>query len=125
KHLDHMLQAPAANRLTLELMYSCLSLGFEGRYRLHARGASEHAKVRENLYNTLRGLMGPQERELSPEWRGIDMPATSTREGLPIWVFAAAAGVFLLGLYWGMSYLLSSNEDTFGDRFGRLLPMRS
>src|SRR5262249_11674006 len=44
---------------------------------------------------------------------------------LPIWVFAAAAGVFLLGLYAGMSYLLGSNEDVFGDRFGRLLPMRS
>jgi type VI secretion system protein ImpK len=125
KHLDNMLQAPAANRLTLELMYCCLSLGFEGRYRLHPRGASEHAKVRENLYNTLRGLMGPQERELSPEWRGVDMPARSSREGLPIWVFAAAAGVFLLGLYWGMSFLLGSNQDTFDDRFGRLLPNRS
>ena len=111
KHLDNMLQAPAANRLTLELMYCCLSLGFEGRYRLHPRGASEHAKVRENLYNTLRGLMGPQERELSPEWRGVDMPARSSRDGLPIWVFAAAAGVFLLGLYWGMSLLLGSNQE--------------
>jgi len=120
-HLDNMLQAPAANRLTLELMYCCLSLGFEGRYRLHPRGASEHAKVRENLYNTLRGLMGPQERELSPEWRGVDMPATSSRDGLPVWVFAAAAAVLLLSLFWGLSWWLSSNESPFGDRFGRLM----
>jgi type VI secretion system protein ImpK len=124
-HLETILQAPAVNRLALEVMYCCLSLGFEGMYRMHPRGASEHAKVRENLYNTLRGLMGPQERELSPEWRGVNMPARSSREGLPIWVFAAAAGVFLLALYWGLSYWLSASEDPFGDRFGRLLPRQA
>jgi type VI secretion system protein ImpK len=40
-------------------------------------------------------------------------------------VFAAAAGAFLLALYWGMSYLLASNSDAFDDRFGRLLPIRA
>jgi type VI secretion system protein ImpK len=123
-YLSNMLQAPAANRLTLELMYCCLSLGFEGMYRLHARGASEHAKVRENLYNTLRGLMGPQERELSPEWRGVDMPARSAREGLPVWVFAAAAAVLLLGLFWGLSWILSSGSDGVSTRFAALLQPR-
>ena len=38
----------------LELMYLCLSLGFEGRMRVAQRGASELSRTREGLFNLLR-----------------------------------------------------------------------
>ncbi len=124
-HLDQMLQAPAANRSVLELMYASLSLGFEGRYRLHPRGPAEHAKVRENLYNTLRGLQGVTERELSPEWRGVAMPAQVRRSGLPVWVAAVAAAVLAFLVFAGLLIALSARSDAVEGRFAGLLPMHA
>jgi type VI secretion system protein ImpK len=119
-HLETMLSAPAANRGVLELMYCSLALGFEGRYRLHPRGHAEHSRVRENLYNTLRGLIGSQERELSPEWRGVTAPARSGRKGLPLWVLAAAAAVFALGVYAALMFALGARSEAVESRLGAL-----
>ncbi|MBL8834641.1 MAG: type VI secretion system protein TssL, long form [Alphaproteobacteria bacterium] len=124
-HLDQMLQAPAANRPVLELMYASLSLGFEGRYRLHPRGPAEHAKVRENLYNTLRGLQGATERELSPEWRGVNAPAQARRKGVPIWLTIVAAMLVAFLVFAGLLIALAARSDAVEGRFADLLPMRT
>jgi type VI secretion system protein ImpK len=107
----------------LELMYCSLALGFEGRYRLHPRGHAEHSRVRENLYNTLRSLIGTQERELSPEWRGVNAPARAGRRGLPLWVLAAAAAVFALGVYAALMFALASRSDAVEARLAGLAPL--
>lgn len=119
-HLENMLSAPAANLGVLELMYCSLALGFEGRYRLHPRGHAEHSRVRENLYNTLRNLIGTQERELSPEWRGVDAPMRSGRRRLPLWVLTAAAAVLALGIFWALMFALGSRADAVVSRLGGL-----
>ncbi len=124
-HLDQMLQAPAANRPVLELMYASLSLGFEGRYRLHPRGPAEHAKVRENLYNTLRGLQGATERELSPEWRGVNAPAQTRRKGVPVWLTAVAAALIAFLVFAGLLIALAARSDAVEGRFADLLPTRA
>ena len=38
----------------VELMYLCLSLGFEGRYRVLPRGAATLAEFRDGVFRTLR-----------------------------------------------------------------------
>ena len=45
--LKQLLSEPRGNADILEVMYSCLSLGFEGRLRMQANGAAELARVRE------------------------------------------------------------------------------
>ena len=56
----------------LELIYYCISFGFEGRMRLDSQGASRLFSMRERIYAALRTLRGAFERGLSPRWKGED-----------------------------------------------------
>jgi type VI secretion system protein ImpK len=42
----------------LELIYLCLSIGFEGKYRIMERGASQLDIVRDALYRQIRQVRG-------------------------------------------------------------------
>ncbi len=123
-YLAKMMEAPAANRPVLQMMYECLSLGFEGRYRIHQRGPAEHAVVREKVWQALRNVAGPLERELSPDWKGVDAPARGQKRTVPVWVVAAlAAGVAFLA-FCGLLMLLSVRAEGPDAKSAQLLPLR-
>ena len=48
--LDRLLAFPSGNLQLLELMYLCLAMGFEGRYRVRDGGREQLERVRERLY---------------------------------------------------------------------------
>ena len=103
----------------LELLYCCLSLGFEGRLRLKPRGASELAALREDLYRLIRTARGAFERGLSPRWRGVTLRA---RPGawLPGWVVALVTlGGLALG-YGALLLSLNARSDTAFAALGAL-----
>lgn len=61
----------------LELMYLCLSLGFEGKYRVIERGGQELEGIRDALYRQIRHVRGDSRAEqpdgggaLHPQRRG-------------------------------------------------------
>ncbi|SFV57373.1 Outer membrane protein ImpK/VasF, OmpA/MotB domain [hydrothermal vent metagenome] len=54
KILEQLLRAPAKYINLLELMYICLSLGFEGKYRIQNRGKMELDSIRESLYRQMK-----------------------------------------------------------------------
>ena len=109
--LQRLAQSPAQNRDLLELLYICLALGFEGRYRVIDNGRAQLESLRERLAEILRTQRGEYERELSPAWK----PAAVKRHRLfavvPLWVAFAACGVVLLGIYLALSYKLNSASD--------------
>ncbi len=51
--LAQLRQNPGTFLPVLELMYLCLSLGFQGRYRLSPRGPGELDRLREDLYTII------------------------------------------------------------------------
>ncbi|MCF9016182.1 hypothetical protein GIV33_26340, partial [Pseudomonas carnis] len=53
-HLDAAELRPAENLALLELMYLCLALGLEGRYRIQSEGRAALALRRRQLYETIR-----------------------------------------------------------------------
>ena len=83
----------------IELMYVCMSLGMQGRYRLSPRGPAELDRVREETYALLMRLRRPAERALSIHWRGVSAPYRPLRAILPVWV-AAMGAVGLLALFY-------------------------
>jgi type VI secretion system protein ImpK len=85
----------------IELMYACMSLGMQGRYRLSPRGPAELDRVREETYVLIMRARGPAERALSPHWQGISAPYRPLRASLPVWV-AALVGLGLLGLLYAL-----------------------
>jgi type VI secretion system protein ImpK len=108
----------------MEIAYLCLALGFQGRYRLSPRGASELDRIREGLYQLLVQLRGAWERELSPHWRGEDAPHRGPARGIPAWV-AACVALFGLGMGWYvLNNYLNDGSDNLYERIAALPPGR-
>ena len=102
---------PARNLALLELMYLCLSLGFQGQYRLSQRGPAQLERVREDLYQTIVQLRQPYEQGLSPRWKGETAPYRPARGVVPVWVMAVVA-ITVVGLTWGVfSLRLNAASD--------------
>src|SRR4029078_12796290 len=63
--LSKLAQNPAGNRDLLELLYICLALGFQGRYRGLDNGKAQLESVRERLAAILQKGQPEYERDLS------------------------------------------------------------
>lgn len=110
--LDQAHKEPGSNLWLLELMYLCLSLGFQGRLRVERRGADELARLRSGLYATIRNQRGEFERDLSPRWRGMEIGHRMLRRRFPVWlVWVLTAGLMVFA-WLGLDYLLNLEADT-------------
>ena len=109
--LDRLLTFPSGNLHLLELMYLCLALGFEGRYRVRDGGREQLERVREQLFQTIRKERGDPDQELSPHWRGLVEHRDPLIHQIPLWVFAGLAGLLLLGLFAAFTFALSRDSD--------------
>ncbi len=107
--LDRVSADPRRYLSLLELLYVCLSLGFEGRYRLDEQGAAKLAQVRSELYRRIQGLRPPPEADLSPQWRGVVDRRNAVLRFVPWWIVAAASAALLVGAYILSSSLLTSH----------------
>jgi type VI secretion system protein ImpK len=115
--LDQIQKVPGRFLNVLELMYTCISLGFEGKYRVLPRGASMLAGVRESLYQTIRLQRGEYERELSPHWTGVEAAHRPLHAKIPLWVIAAVVLGLLAVIFIVFTYLLNQASD---ERFAAL-----
>ncbi len=112
--LGKLAENVAANRGLLELIYSILALGFEGRYRVLQDGRSQLDAVREKLALMLREQSGTAAPELSPHWAGVPVAAARLRDGIPVWVAATAAALLLAVVFVAMRMLIANqSNDSF------------
>ncbi|UHD16097.1 type IVB secretion system protein IcmH/DotU [Thiocapsa bogorovii] len=109
--LERLLAYPSGNLNLLELLYLCLALGFEGRYRVRDDGRNELEQVRERLFLAIRSQRGEPEQELSPHWRGFGQRRDPLIHQLPLWVLAAISGIALLGLFSLFTFALHRASD--------------
>jgi len=109
--LKRVTEDPANNVDLLELMYICISFGFQGKYRVVEGGRSQLEELRERLYLTIRSQRGEPESDLSPHWKGAAHKRMALTNWLPVWVGAALAGVCLLLAYLGFGWSLSRSSD--------------
>ena len=105
-----------ANRDLLELLYACLALGFEGRYRVVENGRSQLEAVRQRLAELLRKDSGEYERALSPHWQGRSAPQRAGWSVAPLWIALSVGAVVLLGGYLWARHLLSAASDPVYDQ---------
>ena len=109
--LDRMRQSPAENLYILELIYICLSLGFEGKYRVLHRGKENIEQIREELFGVIRTYRGEYERSLSPSWQGLGKIRNSLAQYVPMWVIASVVGGFMLLSYSGFRVWLYQSSS--------------
>ncbi|MFT4184370.1 MAG: type VI secretion system protein TssL, long form [Rhizobium sp.] len=120
--LDHFHQSPGTNKDLLLLIYLCLSLAFEGRTRVSARGSLELGRIRDSLYKTLLGQYGVFERELSPHWRGVSARHKPLRTAVALWTaLSALVLLFALGYLFFTLSLNQASDGTF-QRLANLPP---
>jgi len=120
--LDRIRQQPAGNIDLLELIDTCISLGFEGKYRVQQNGRVQLDALRDELFSTIRMQRGDYERELSPHWRGLSTRKAALTRYIPYWVVAALAGALVLSIYIGFSFALHSSAKPLIEDLNKVVP---
>ncbi|MCY1280015.1 type IV/VI secretion system protein, DotU family [compost metagenome] len=110
--LEHLSRNPVKHLAMLELMYICLALGFEGKYRVLPRGMLELEAIRDSLYRQVRQLRGDLPRELSPHWQGLEQGRRRLVRSAPGWLVALFTLAGLGLLYGGFSWVLHEQRST-------------
>ncbi len=109
--LEQVSKDPVKNLSLLELIYLCLSLGFEGKFRIVARGNLELEAIRDALYRQIRHLRGDVPRELSPHGQGLNERRSHLVRRVSGWGLA----VFTLGclavMYSGFAWVLGEQRE--------------
>lgn len=120
--LGQLYQRPEETIDALELMAICLSIGFVGKYRVVEGGGGHLARIRAELYRTIRRVRGPHERTLSPPFATIDAPYRAPTR--MTWFWGAALGALallaLVYLYWG--FVLSQRLETAAEQVAAIAP---
>ncbi|CAM5774301.1 hypothetical protein LMIY3S_04466 [Labrys miyagiensis] len=109
--LAKLRQNPQINHDLLGLMHACMSLGFEGKYRV-AGGDVPHQQIRRDIYETLRAREARVTDDISPHWRGQDIAAAYVRRTVPLWAVTSTAAGLLLLCFLVFRWLLGDLSDT-------------
>jgi len=109
--LTKLLENTKANKELLELMYICITLGFEGRYRVIANGKIQLGALREKLAQSLIKERNLYERDLSPHWHPSPYKSRKFFLAIPIWVFLSFCGLTLLTTYFSLNFSLNTKSD--------------
>ena len=122
EELERAKADPSTNYALLELMHACLSLGFQGIHRTSAGGAAQLQMIQRNLYELLRRTRPHTDADLSPHWRGQDIPPPVRGFRVPFWAPVAVLASLVFLLFIGMRILLASDTDTVTGEMRRLFP---
>ena len=120
--LDRLSKNPVKHLPMLELMYLCLSLGFEGKYRVMVRGMLELEGIRDALFRQVRQLRGDAPRELSPQWEGLNDQRRSLVRVVPWWMVTLFALICLVVMYSGFAWVLGEQREAVLQPFQQLDP---
>lgn len=123
--LKSLAQNPTKNRNLLELMYLCLSLGFEGRYRIIENGKDKLINIREWLYRILQKERGIAETTLSPHWEGVTDRRNPLMRLVPLWVFGAIAASLLAILFSVFLFKLNNESDPVFRQLSSIQPAKT
>ncbi|EPJ84108.1 MULTISPECIES: type IVB secretion system protein IcmH/DotU [Pseudomonas] len=121
--LDRVLQNPSKYLPLLELMYVCLSLGFEGKYRVLPRGNVELEAIRDSLYRQILNQRGEIPRELSPHWEGLNDGRRSLVRIVPWWLVVIFTLISLAAMYSGFAWVLGEQRETVLQPYQALDPI--
>jgi type VI secretion system protein ImpK len=109
--LDKAKLDPLTNYSVLELMYACMAMGFQGIHRTAQGGASTLQMIQRNLYEVLRKVRPVVKEDLSPHWRGQDLPTEGSTFRVPFWAMAALAALLLFAIFVTLRIRLDSSVD--------------
>jgi type VI secretion system protein ImpK len=120
--LEELQKDPGRHAEVIELMYLCISLGFEGRYRVLGRGTAALTELRDSVYRGVRQRRGEFERELSPQWRGIRTDGKTLSRRVPLWLVGLGTVAAACTIYLVFNFSLAGASDIAFGQFSALPP---
>ncbi|HLS42946.1 MAG TPA: DotU family type VI secretion system protein [Paenalcaligenes sp.] len=109
--LARLSQNPAMYKDLLVLLYYCLALGFEGRYRVSDNGQAQLQTIKQRLLQSLRSVRAEYPAALSPHWQDKPVLQQLKRLPIPLWAVITLAGAVALAFYLSLSWSLSGRSD--------------
>ncbi|WP_024871770.1 type IVB secretion system protein IcmH/DotU [Tolumonas lignilytica] len=104
--LDKLSRNPTKHINILELIYVCLSLGYEGKYRVLQRGLAELEAIRNSLYRQIRLIRGDHPKDLAINWQSTGTGKQKLPIYVPVWLILVMALCCLGLVYAGFDYVL-------------------
>jgi type VI secretion system protein ImpK len=120
EELDRAKADPLVNYPVLELLHTCLALGFQGIHRTSSGTATTLQQIQRNLYETLRRVRPKVSRDLSPRWRGQNLPTRASVVRVPTWAVVGLAALLLFGLYITLRSLLGDGSEAVAETLATL-----
>ncbi len=119
--LSKLRQNPQLNHHVLGLMHACMSLGFEGKFRMTG-GDVSHQQIRRDIFQTMRSGEARAPEDISPHWRGQNIAAAYVRRAIPLWAIACCAAGALFLSFVGLRWMLGSMSDIAEVKLAALNP---
>jgi len=109
--LARLIQTPHQHIDLIELLYYCIMLGFEGRYRVIENGRAQLETLKARLLQLIESTRGDRSSQLALHWHGVQRLASPPWTMVPLWVAAACTLLLAFLIYLWFSYRLSSRSD--------------
>jgi len=109
--LNKLAEDPVSKIDLIEFYYVCLSLGFEGRYRVVNGGNFELDALRQKLSKLIKNVRGNHEADLSLHWRGENTIKVKSHNYFYLWLSMAFSSILLLFLFMYFSFSLNERAD--------------
>ncbi|MPW21307.1 DotU family type VI secretion system protein [Paraburkholderia sp. CNPSo 3157] len=109
--LARLSEHPQQHLDLIELLYCCLALGFEGRYRVLDNGRAQLDALMQRVAQLIRQARGEFDAPLSPHWRDEIPTERARRFIVPVWACAALAGLIGFGAYLAFELTLARQSD--------------
>lgn len=108
----HRLSAdPAKRAATLEVMFACLALGFEGQYRSAPDGPTALISLRADLYQRIRSVVPRPRPTLSRNWLPVIPRGARRHTRMPIWAIGGVAAAMLVALYAVLAWTMTQEAQ--------------
>ncbi|QUM80941.1 type VI secretion system protein TssL [Moritella sp. 5] len=115
EHFYQLLDESVANMVEMvfvvELQYLCLSLGYQGKYRVTKNAEQLIESLRDNLGLALKNHHGRREKRLSDNLQVAQVGSVKAKFELPIWVTASIAAALLAASFIGLRFNVNENAD--------------
>jgi type VI secretion system protein ImpK len=97
--VDRVRGNPARYADLIELLYVCLALGYEGKYRQDPGGSARLADLQHDLYRLIRERRQLRDEPLSPNWQGVQDKRNPVIRYVPWWIIGATVLAVLAVAY--------------------------
>lgn len=110
--LEQVMTYPNQHANVLELMLTCMSLGFEGKYRTEPNGAVMLSRLRTEMYQRFRSVVERPDEALSHKWLPVLLGGRRRGGSVPIWIIGSVGAAMVVALFATLSWLLSGEAQS-------------